>query len=193
MPQKPILEKFDEGLVSSTSIVNEHVRLGKDSKIWHFCNVYGAEDGEVNIGEDTQVGSFTEIKPNVRVGSHCRFQSHVFVPDYVSIGNYVFVGPGVVFTNDPNPSAIKSMKREELEKLEKTNIGDYAIIGAGSKIFCGITLGKFCLVGLGSVVIRDVPDYGVVAGNPAKVIGDIRDEKYKERFKELQEIYDKVK
>lgn len=187
MTQKPVLEKFDQGEVSSTSIVNQYVRLGKDSKIWHFCNVYGTEGGQVVIGDDTQIGSHSEIKPNVRIGSHCRFQYGLFIPDHVTIDDYVFIGPSVTFLNDKYPSAHKSIDRN-LENLSATNVGSHTSIGGQVVIGPGIKIGRYCLIGMGSVITKDIPDYCVAAGNPAKIVGKIHEEKFKKQYPEFKDL-----
>lgn len=160
--------------ISSTSIVKD-VKLGENIKIWHFCNLYGCE-----IGDNTQIGSYTEIKSNAKIGKNCRLQSHIFIPENVTIEDYVFLGPGVTFTNDKYPSAVKAIKKSW--KLEKTLVKKYSTIGAGSVIGPGITLGEYSLVGMGSIVTKDVPDYAVVFGNPAKKIGDVRKSPYFEKY-----------
>ena len=109
------------------------------------------------------------------------------IPDLVNIGNYVFVGPRVAFTNDQVPSVPKIFNHtyKELE----THVKDYVMIGAGAKINSGIILGEFSFIGLAAVVLCDVPAFAVVAGSPARIIGDMRDKKYAALFPELIPIY----
>lgn len=190
MYQQPTLLKFDQGEISSTSLVNEHVRLGKGSRIWHFCNIYGVKDGEVLIGEDTQLGSHSEIKPNVTIGNHCRFQYGQYIPDHITIGDYVFVGPSVTFLNDKYPSSYKSINRR-LEKLFSVTIADHTSIGGHAVIGPGIKIGKYCLVGMGSVVTKEVPDYSVIAGNPAKIVGKIYEDRFKQHYPEFRNVKEK--
>ncbi|MDO8555687.1 MAG: acyltransferase [Nanoarchaeota archaeon] len=186
MPQ-PKLVDYDQGKVSATAIIGDHVSLGKDSRIWHQCIVYGSPERPVHIGENTQIGSQSHIKPGVTIGNKCRLQDGISIPDLVNIGNYVFVGPRVTFTNDQAPSVPKIFNHtyKELE----TQIKDYVMIGAGANINSGITLGEFSFIGLAAVVLRNVPAFAVVAGSPARIIGDIREDKYKKLFPELISIY----
>lgn len=187
MNQKPVLLKFDQGEISSTSIVNEYVKLGRGSRIWHFCNIYGVKDGEVIIGEDTQLGSHSEVKPNVKIGRHCRFQYGQYIPDHTTLGDYVFVGPSVTFLNDKYPSAYKSINRK-LEKLLSIIVEDYTTIGASVVVGPGVTIGKYCLIGMGSVITKNVPDYSVVVGNPARIVGKIYEERFKQHYPEFKNL-----
>jgi UDP-2-acetamido-3-amino-2,3-dideoxy-glucuronate N-acetyltransferase len=157
--------------ISERSFVNEFVKLGNGTKIWHFCNIYGEKDNPVIIGDNTYIGSYSEIKPGIKIGNNCRFQSYVFIPEGVTIKDYVFLGPRVTFTNDKYPSAIKTIKK--IWNLEKTYVDTHATICANSVIGPGVNIGKYSLVGMGSVVIEDVPDYAVVYGNPAEIKGTI--------------------
>lgn len=187
MNQNVTLIKFDKGEISSTSIVNDYVKLGSGSKIWHFCNVYGTKEGPIIIGDDTNIGSHSEIRPNVKIGDHCRFQHNLCISDHVSIGNYVFVGANVTFLNDKYPTAHKSINRA-LEKLSPAKVMDHTSIGSNSSIGPGVTVGQYCVVAMGSMVTRDVSDYSVVAGNPAKVIGKIYDSLFIEHFPEFHHL-----
>ncbi|MEK6812992.1 MAG: acyltransferase [Nanoarchaeota archaeon] len=186
MPQ-PQLVDHDKGKVSASTIIGDHVSLGENSKIWHHCIVYGNAERPVRIGSNTQIGSQSHIKPGVTIGNYCRLQDGISIPDLVTIGNYVFVGPRAIFTNDIVPSVQKVLNHSYREL--KTEVKDHVSIGAGAHIGCGITLGEFSFIGLGAVVIRDVPPFAVVAGSPARIIGDMRDEKYQKLFPELVPVY----
>lgn len=161
----------------------KYVKIGKDSKVWHYCNIYGVSNSMVKIGENSSIGSFSEIKPDVNIGNNCRFQSYVFIPEGVKIEDFVFLGPGVRFHNDKHPTAVKTL--ENTWKLERTVVKEFASIGGGALIGPGVAIGHHAIVGLGSVVIKDVPDYAVVLGNPARVVGDIRDAKYSKSYAEF--------
>lgn len=164
-----------------TAIIKDDVKIGKDSKIWHYTNLYGCE-----IGEDTQIATYCEIRRQVKIGDHCRFQPYVIVGEHADIGNYVFVASHVIFSNERWPSAVKSI--EGCGKLEATIVRDHAIIGSNVKILPSISIGEFAFIGSGSRVHKDVKPYQIVVGNPAVRIGDIREKKYQERFPELQKF-----
>ncbi|MBU0962492.1 MAG: acetyltransferase [Nanoarchaeota archaeon] len=172
---------FTKKNIGNYTLINKYVKLGKNSKIWHFCNIYGTAENPVIIGDNVQIGSYTEIKPDVKIGNDCRFQSYIFIPDGVEIGNMVFIGPNVVFTNDKYPSAIKTINKTW--KMEKTIIGDNVTIGARTIIGPGIKIGNFSFIGMGSVITKDVPEKAIVVGNPAKIIGYVENKKYKNILK----------
>lgn len=166
-----------------TSSIVKNSTIGSETKIWHYCNIYGTPEQQIVVGENTQIGSYAEIKPGVNIGNNCRIQSSVFIPEGVIIGDFVFVGPKVVFTNDKYPSAVKTINKTW--HLEATKVEEHATIGAHAVIGPGITVGKYAVIGMGSVVTKDVPAYAVVSGNPAKILGDLRDKKYAEKYSEL--------
>lgn len=168
--------------IGKSSLVKNST-LGNETKIWHYCNIYGTPEQPVTIRENTQIGSYTEIKQGVNIGNNCRIQSSVFIPEGVFIEDFVFVGPKVVFTNDKYPSAVKTINKTW--RLEATRVEEHATIGAHAVIGPGITVGKYAVIGMGSVVTKDVPAYAVVSGNPAKILGDLRDKKYAEKYSEL--------
>lgn len=155
--------------VHESSYVDENVKIGKDTKIWHFCHVQsGAE-----IGEKVSLGQNVNISNNVKIGNEVKIQNNVSVYEGVVIEDGVFLGPSCVFTNDLTPRARYPKGHEN---YKKTCIKEGASIGANATIVCGHTIGKFALVAAGAVVTKDVPDYALVAGVPAKVIGKV-DEK----------------
>ena len=163
--------------------VNEFVQIGEGSKIWRFCNVYGTKEHPVIIGDDTQIGSFCEIKPEVFIGNHCRLQSYVFIPEGVLIKDKIFIGPRVTFTNDRYPDIEKTLNGKWNKTY--TTVSSGASIGAGVVVNPGAHIGKCAIIGSGAVLIKEVPDYAIVVGNPGRIIGDIRDRKYREQYKEL--------
>jgi len=154
--------------------ITESVRLGADVRIFHpsLVNLYGC-----SIGDGTRIGAFVEIQKDATVGARCKISSHSFICEGVSIEDEVFVGHGVMFTNDRLPRATNADGSPQSEadwKVESTIVRKRASIGSNATIVAGVTIGVESLVGAGAVVTRDVPDYAIVAGVPARVIGDTR-------------------
>jgi UDP-2-acetamido-3-amino-2,3-dideoxy-glucuronate N-acetyltransferase len=154
--------------------ITDSVILGDNVKIFHpsLVNLYGC-----TVGADTKIGAFVEIQKNAFIGARCKISSHTFVCEGVVIEDEVFVGHGVMFTNDRFPRAANadgSLQSEADWTVEKTIVKRGASIGSNATVICGITIGTGALVGAGAVVNRSVPDYAIVAGVPAKVIGDTR-------------------
>jgi len=176
-----LLELIDECLSDSAlegcrMPISETVRLGKDVKIFHESqvNLYGC-----TIGDGTRIGSFVEIQKNASVGARCKISSHSFICEGVEIQDEVFIGHGVMFTNDRLPRATNPDGTAQTEAdwvLEKTIVKRRSSIGSNATILCGLTIGEGALVAAGAVVTKDVPDYAVVAGVPARVIADARGE-----------------
>ena len=154
--------------------ISADVRLGDNVKIFHsdLVNLYGC-----SIGDDTKIGAFVEIQKNATVGARCKVSSHSFICEGVEIEDEVFVGHGVVFTNDAYPRAVSAeglLQTEADWKLVKTTVRKGASLGSNATVIAGVTIGKEALVGAGAVVTHDVPDFAIVAGVPARVIGDVR-------------------
>ena len=149
-----------------------NLHLADKVKIWHFCNLYGCK-----IGANTTIGSYTQIGAESVVGEYCRIHDGVSIPSNTIIGNYVFIGAKVAFANDCFPTVQKTLDRSY--ELQPVNVRDYVTIGMGAIISAGVTIGRNAFIGAGSIVIRDIPEYAVVVGNPARVIGDVREEKYR--------------
>lgn len=150
------------------------VILGPQVKIFHpdLVNLYGC-----TIGEESRIGAFVEIQKHARVGARCKISSHSFVCEGVTIEDEVFVGHGVMFTNDLYPAATTSegtLKGDDDWKVIPTIVKRRAAIGSNATIIAGITIGESALIGAGAVVTHDVPDYAIVTGVPARVIGDVR-------------------
>lgn len=147
--------------------------LGEGAVFTHpdLVNAYGCE-----IGAGTRVGPFVEIQKGSRIGARCKISSHSFICEGVTIEDEVFVGHGVMFTNDLFPKAATEVGALVADEwtCTPTHVRRGASIGSNATIVCGITLGRGALVGAGAVVTRDVPDQAIVAGNPARVIGDTR-------------------
>ena len=147
-----------------SSYIDDGAKIGKGTKIWHFCHI---QSGSV-IGEGCSLGQNVNIGQGAIVGNHVKIQNNVSVYGGVNLGDYVFCGPSVVFTNDLTPRAKYPKSRES---YPKTVVKEQASLGANCTIVCGNTIGKCALVAAGAVVTRDVPDYAVVAGIPAKWVG----------------------
>jgi acetyltransferase-like isoleucine patch superfamily enzyme len=155
--------------------ITPDVKLGKDVRLSKFINLYGCE-----IGDESKIGAFVEIQKNARVGRRCKISSHTFVCEGVDIEDNVFIGHGVMFINDSYPRATATDGQLQTEadwKVEKTIIKKGASIGSGSTILSNITIGENSIVGAGSVVTKDVPANSIVAGNPAKVLRYLSEEK----------------
>ncbi|HJY83346.1 MAG TPA: acyltransferase [Candidatus Binatia bacterium] len=151
------------------------VKLGEDVKIHDFVNLYGCE-----IGDETKIGTFVEIQKNALVGRRCKISSHTFICEGVTIEDDVFVGHSVVFINDRYPRATTSDGRLQSDadwECIPTLIKRGASIGSGATILCGVTIGVGAVVGAGSVVTHDVPDGTIVAGNPARVLRHVNEER----------------
>jgi len=150
------------------------VQLAEGVKIFHpdLVNLYGCR-----IGIDTKIGTFVEIQKNAMVGARCKISSHSFICEGVTIEDEVFVGHGVMFINDIYPRSTTSggnLQTEADWKLIETRIKLRASIGSNATILAGVIIGENAMVGAGAVVTKDVPDYAIVAGVPARIIGDVR-------------------
>lgn len=149
--------------VHQSSYVDDGAKVGKDTKIWHFCHVMpGAA-----IGERCSLGQNVVVMSGVKIGNNVKIQNNVSIYEGVELEDDVFCGPSCVFTNVINPRSHVSRKAE----YQRTWVRRGASIGANATIVCGVTLGAFAFVGAGAVVTTDVPDYALVVGVPAKQVG----------------------
>jgi UDP-2-acetamido-3-amino-2,3-dideoxy-glucuronate N-acetyltransferase len=144
-----------------TAVIDEPCEIGAGTRIWHFTHVMR----DSRIGERCNIGQNVVVSPHCVIGNNVKIQNNVSVYTGVIIEDDVFCGPSMVFTNVINPRSFIERKSEYRRTLVKRG----ASIGANATIVCGVTLGRFCVVGAGGVVTRDVPDYAVVYGNPARV------------------------
>ena len=149
--------------IHDSAIVDEGATIGEDSRVWHFVHVCA---GAV-IGKKCSMGQNVFIGNKVIIGDDCKIQNNVSVYDNVTLEDGVFCGPSMVFTNVYNPRSFVDRKSEFMSTLIKTG----ATLGANCTIVCGNTVGKFAFVGAGSVVNKDVPDYALMVGVPARQIG----------------------
>jgi acetyltransferase-like isoleucine patch superfamily enzyme len=148
-----------------------NVKLGENVQVNDFINLYGC-----TIGDNTKIGPFVEIQKNAFIGKNCKISSHTFICEGVTIEDDVFVGHGVMFINDRFPRSTSNngdLQTEEDWEVIPTIIRKAASIGSNATIMCGITIGAGAVIGAGSVVIKDVPDNTIVAGNPAKILKKI--------------------
>ncbi len=149
--------------VHPTAIVDEPAQVGAGTKIWHFCHVMP----QAVIGPDCSLGQNVFVANGVKLGRGVKVQNNVSIYEGVICEDEVFLGPSMVFTNIRNPrSGVVRKGQYEQTRLEKG-----VTIGANVTIVCGIRLGKYCFIGAGSVVTKDVPAYALLVGNPARQIG----------------------
>ncbi len=146
-----------------TAIVDEGCKIGNGTKIWHFSHIMP----NAVIGENCNIGQNVVISPNVVLGNNVKVQNNVSIYEGVTCDDDVFLGPSMVFTNVINPRSAISRKNEFL----KTKVGKGASIGANSTIVCGYNIGQYAFIGAGAVVTKEVLDFALVVGNPARQIG----------------------
>jgi len=151
--------------VHGSSYVDDDVFIGDGTKIWHFCHIQSG----ARIGKNCVLGQNVNIGNNVVIGNYCKIQNNVSVYEGVILEDYVFCGPSMVFTNILNPRCKYPQVGSKYYK--KTLVKEGASLGANCTIVCGITLGKHAFVGAGAVVTKDVPDFALVVGNPARIVG----------------------
>lgn len=151
-----------------------NVKVGNNVIIYDYVNLY-----DCKIGDDSKIGTFVEIQKNCVVGNRCKVSSHSFICEGVKIYDGVFIGHNVSFINDLYPRSVNStgeLQGSKDWKVIKTEVHNGVSIGTSSTILCGIKIGEGSIIGAGSVVTKDVPKNVIVAGNPAKIIREIKDE-----------------
>ena len=151
--------------IHESSYLDDNVEIGEGTKIWHFSHI---QSGSI-IGKKCSIGQNVNISNNVKIGNHVKIQNNVSVYEGVELADYVFCGPSMVFTNIKVPRS--EFPQKGSANYVKTIVKKSASIGANASILCGITIGEYAMIGSGSVVIKDVPDYALVIGNPGKVVG----------------------
>ena len=149
--------------VHESSYVDEPCQIGKGTKIWHFSHIMKNSI----IGENCNIGQNVVISPDVKLGNNIKIQNNVSVYTGVVCEDDVFLGPSMVFTNVINPRSSVIRKEEYIKTVVKKG----ASIGANATIICGNDIGKYAFIGAGAVVTKEVPDYALMVGNPAKKIG----------------------
>ncbi len=148
-----------------TSSVDDNTTIGKGTKIWHYSHI----QSNAVIGQNCSIGQNVNIANNVRVGNNVKIQNNVSIYEGVELEDCVFCGPSMVFTNIRLPRSEFPQRGSEF--YQKTLVKKSASIGANATIVCGITIGQYALIGAGAVVTKDVPDYALVLGNPARIVG----------------------
>ena len=159
--------------VHESSYVDKDVKIGMGTRIWHFTHIHSG----VRIGENCSFGQNVNVANNVKIGSNVKVQNNVSIYEGVELEDYVFCGPSMVFTNILIPRSEFPQRGKQYYK--KTLVKKSASIGANATIVCGITIGKYALIGSGSVVTKNVPDFALVFGNPAKVVGWVNEKGHK--------------
>lgn len=159
----------DNALIRSHTVIYAGNIIGKNFQTGHHVNI---REGNI-IGDNVSVGTKTVIEFGTKIGNNVRIHSQAFIPEYSELHDNCWIGPNVVLTNAKYPKSIRSK-----EFLESVVIEENAKIGANATILPGVKIGKNALVGAGSVVTKDVPPNKIVAGNPAKIIGDVRKLRY---------------
>ena len=154
---------YKDVFVHETSFIDENVIIGQGTKIWHFNHILK----DCKIGKDCSFGQNVVVGPNVIVGNKVKIQNNVSVYDGVTLEDAVFCGPSCVFTNVKTPRAFIDRSNE----FSKTIVRRGVSIGANATIVCGVELGKFCMIGAGALVTRNIKPYSLVIGSPAKHIG----------------------
>lgn len=172
-----ILERATESLLTGTNpvipnpnifihpmaVIDDNVKIGEKTKIWHFSHILPGS----KIGENCNIGQNVVIGPDVTIGNNCKVQNNISIYKGVTLEAGVFCGPSMVFTNVYNPRA----EIRKMDQVRPTLVKKGTTIGANATIVCGVTLGRYSFIGAGAVIIKDVPDNALVAGNPGKQIG----------------------
>ncbi len=153
----------NDSFVHETSIVDENVEIGSNTRIWHFSHILS----HTKIGKNCSFGQNCVVGPKVSLGSGIKVQNNVSIYEGVEIEDDVFLGPSMVFTNVINPRAFIQRK----EEFKKTLLKKGCSIGANATIICGVTIGEYSMVGSGAVINKSVKPYALMAGVPARQIG----------------------
>jgi len=158
-----LTEAYLDVFVHPTAIIDDNVKIGRRSKIWHFSHVLSGS----NIGENCNIGQNVVIGPDAVIGNKCKIQNNVSVYKGVTLEDGVFCGPSMVFTNIYNPRA----EIGKMDQVRQTLVRKGATLGANCTIVCGHNIGNYAFIGAGAVVTKDVPNHALMAGNPARQIG----------------------
>lgn len=164
--------------INEYAVVDDNVEIGEGTKIWHFSHIQSG----AKIGKKCVLGQNVNVGNNVVIGNYVKIQNNVSVYEGVTLEDYVFCGPSMVFTNVRDPRS--KYPQVGSQYYIKTLVKEGASLGANCTIVCGITIGRYAFVGAGAVVTRDVPDFALVVGNPAKIIGWVSEAGKKLEFDE---------
>ena len=162
--------------VNEHAIVDDNVEIGEGTKVWHFSHIQSGS----KIGKKCVFGQNVNVGNNVTIGDFCKVQNNVSIYEGVTLEDYVFCGPSMVFTNILDPKC--KYPQVGAQFYIKTLVKEGASIGANATIVCGHTLGKHCMIGAGTVVTKDVPDYALVIGTPGRVVGWVSEAGKKLKF-----------
>ena len=157
-----------------TAVIDADCKIGKGTVIWHFTHIMSGSE----IGENCNLGQNVVISPGVKLGNGVKVQNNVSIYTGVFCEDDVFIGPSAVFTNVINPRSAVNRRNE----FKSTRIGKGASIGANSTLVCGIRIGKYAMIGAGAVVTKNIPDYALVVGNPARQSGWMSEFGHKLKF-----------
>jgi UDP-2-acetamido-3-amino-2,3-dideoxy-glucuronate N-acetyltransferase len=164
--------------INEYAVVDDNVEIGEGTKIWHFSHIQSG----AKIGKKCVMGQNVNVGNNVTIGNYVKIQNNVSVYEGVILENYVFCGPSMVFTNISDPRSKYPQVGAAFYK--KTLVKEGASLGANSTVVCGHTIGRFAFVGAGAVVTKDIPDFALVVGNPAKIVGWMSEAGVKLKFDE---------
>ena len=156
-------QKFTDVSIHESSFVDDNVRIGGGTRIWHFCHIL--ENSE--IGKGCSLGQNVVVGPSVQIGDGVKIQNNVSIYEGVTIEDNVFCGPSCVFTNVNNPRS-EIVRKDE---YRRTTVKKGATIGANATIVCGHNLGEYCFIAAGAVVTKEVPNYALMVGAPARQVG----------------------
>lgn len=157
-----------------TAVIDPGCEIGEETRIWHFSHIMS----NCVIGKQCSIGQNVVISPEVRIGNRVKIQNNVSVYTGVICEDEVFLGPSAVFTNVINPRSAVSRK----EEYKATLVQKGATVGANATIVCGVTIGKYAFIGAGAVVTKNIPDYALVVGNPARQTGWMSEYGHKLKF-----------
>ena len=162
--------------IHPSAIVDDHVKIGNNTKIWHFSHV----QSNTQLGANCSLGQNVNIGNNVSIGDNVKIQNNVSVYEGVTLEDYVFCGPSCVFTNVLLPRCEFPQRGSEF--YSKTLVKKSASIGANATIVCGNTIGRYALIAAGAVVTKNIPDFALVVGNPGRIVGWVNKKGHKLNF-----------